>query len=351
MIPLDSHAGTILPYGLKGTPFEIVYKALQSVAASVWDVDPAVYRAGIAWGWYLTRKPDVLAQVKRDLLVAALISEQAPLVKATQTPEDLVSLLSMWMEYRPTNARLEALYSAYSAVVSVLPITDEESQAILPVPVRSNAVYVAVREIDWEKPLSLEEAATIAERATPMGMRAYPYYAFENRIDVFAKCAYGDGIIVYVEDSPALPPVPEDGPYGIMTDDEDLNLRGVLFGTVGDHQALAGADLIPGEAPPYGTISLAVSATAYLRSSGYQNLNKSVSANSSNYLYESGSSASMYADSSKTYTLTGAYTAANVAVDTTGAYLYFVESGDLDSLRLMWGPTAANVCYITFTIE
>lgn len=351
MIQLTASTDTILPYGLKGTPFDIVFQALQSVAASVWDVDPAVYRAGIAWGWYLVNRPEILVQVKRDLLVSALISERAPLVKPTQSSEDLVSLLSMWRTYRATNAELEALYTAYSAVVSVLPITDEESQAVFPVPVQSNAVYVAVREVDWEKPLSLDEAATIAERATPMGMRAYPYYAFENAVDVFADFPYGDAVIQYADDELCVP-IRLRGDYGVMTADGDEDPGEVLWGEeIPGHQGLRGCGMQDGETPLYGEIGVAVEATAYLRASVYQHLNKSVTANSSNVLYESGAVAGLSVDETKTYTLLGAYTNGDVSVDITGASLTLLPSGGLYYLRLQWGPNAASVCYIKYSIS
>ena len=118
-----------------------------------------------------------------------------------------------------------------------------------------------------------------------------------------------------------------------------------------DPQALAAAELEGGPVPVYGEIDMAVDAVAYLRASAYQHLNKSVTANSSNVLYESGADAGLSVDDSKTYTLLGAYTNADAAVDTTGASLTMLASDGLYYLRLVWGPTAAQVCYIQYRIS
>ena len=89
-------AADVLPVGLQPTPFGDVWQALQQVAAQVWGVDPSVYRAGIAWLWYALRNPEALASDGlRPLLVAALISEQAPLVKDTQTVAELAEYLRL----------------------------------------------------------------------------------------------------------------------------------------------------------------------------------------------------------------------------------------------------------------
>lgn len=84
---------------------------------------------------------------------------------------------------------------------------------------------------------------------------------------------------------------------------------------------------------------------AYLRSSAYQSSNRTLAANTEYYLYAAGSDSSLAGDSGVTYTLTGAYTAADASVDITGASL--AVSGS--SLKLTWGSTAAAVCYITYT--
>ena len=83
----------------------------------------------------------------------------------------------------------------------------------------------------------------------------------------------------------------------------------------------------------------------YLRSSAYQTSNRALAANTEYYLYPEGSDTTVDGDTSYTYTLTGAYTAAGVLVDITGALL--TVSGS--KLKLVWGSTAANVCYVTYT--
>lgn len=352
MIYLDENADTILPYGLKGTPFETVFKALQSAAASVWAVDPSIYRAGIAWMYYATTAPDALAYISRDLLSAALISEAAPLVKDTQTPAELVGLLAAWREYIPTYTRLEAVYQFYAATVEVLPITDPESQDVLPVaPGKNLQFYVKIVDTDWSRPLLLSEAVTIGVNATPIGAQVYAYYGFESRIDVFADFPYGDAVIQYVDDELCVPVLLR-GDYGVMTADGDEDPGEVLWGEeVPDHQGLRGCGMQDGETPPYGEIEMAVEAVAYLRASAYQHLNKSVTANSSNVLYESGADAGLSVDETKTYTLLGAYTNGDVSVDITGASLTLLASGGLYYLRLVWGPNAASVCYIKYSMS
>ena len=94
--------------------------------------------------------------------------------------------------------------------------------------------------------------------------------------------------------------------------------------------------------------SPAITAKAFTRSSAYQNLNKSLSANTNNYLYEEGMNTTLDVISGATYTLTGAFTAAGVSVDITVCSLY---TGSVDGkLRLSWGPTAAAVCYIEYNL-
>lgn len=172
---LDTSADT-LPAGLHGTPFDAVYQALRSVAASVWAVDPSVYRAGIAWGWYLLHNPGALDDL-REMVVAALISAQAPMVKDTQTTAELVEYLRIWRSYTPTFERLQAIYATFGVTVDIQPISDEESQSVLPVSDRRLAFYIRVVSMDWSRPLTLVEISEIAARATPLGSRPYPYYA------------------------------------------------------------------------------------------------------------------------------------------------------------------------------
>ena len=184
--PLDATAD-VLPVGLQPTPFGEVWQALQQVAAQVWDVDPSVYRAGIAWMWYALRNPAALdADGLRSLLVAALISEHAPLVKDTQTVVELAEYLRLWQNYTPTYPKLEALYSAFAARVEVRPISDAESQGVVPVPDRRLAFYLRVEDFDADRPLTLDEVYQIAVRATPLGSRPVPYFALVGASDVFA---------------------------------------------------------------------------------------------------------------------------------------------------------------------
>lgn len=209
MIYLDDKADTF-PAGLFGTPFEAVYKALRAVAADVWAVDPAVYRAGMAWGWYALHKPEKLVGF-RDIVTAALISAFAPMIKNTQTDAELLEYLRQWREYVPTFGRLQALYALFGAVVDIQPITDPESQAVIPVEDTRLAFYVRITEVDFSRPLSLNDAREIALRATPLGSRPYVYYALESRTQI-PVAAIPQAPEVFVENweiaQPAVPPVP-----------------------------------------------------------------------------------------------------------------------------------------------
>lgn len=176
---LDAYAD-VLPYGLHPTPFGEVWRALQLVASTVWDVDPAVYRAGIAWGWYVQRNPSALVS-QRDLIIAALISEQAPLIKADQTTAELVEYLRQWREYRPTYDRLEALYKLFAADVEILPISTPDAPAVSDTRL---AFYVRIYGVDFSRLLTLDEAYMIAIRATPLGSRPIVYYEFEEQLSV-----------------------------------------------------------------------------------------------------------------------------------------------------------------------
>lgn len=176
---LDDKAD-VLPYGLQVTPFGDVWRALQAVAASVWSVDPTVYRSGVAWGWYVLHNPAVL-ESQRDLVIAALISEQAPLVKADQTDAELVEYLRQWRDFRPTYDRLEALYKLFAADVEILPIstpgapTVEDSRL---------AYYVRIYGVDFNRLLTLDEARTIALRVSPLGSRPIVYYDLEEDFEL-----------------------------------------------------------------------------------------------------------------------------------------------------------------------
>lgn len=176
---LDAYAD-VLPYGLQPTPFGEVWRALQLVASTVWDVDPAVYRAGVAWGWYVQRNPEALA-AQRDLVIAALISEQAPLIKADQTTAELVEYLRQWREYRPTYNKLEAIYKLFAADVEILPISTPGGPSVSDTRL---AFYVRIYGVDFSRLLTLEEAYTIAIRATPFGSRPIVYYEFEEQLSV-----------------------------------------------------------------------------------------------------------------------------------------------------------------------
>lgn len=180
MILLDEHADTF-PVGLAGTPFEEVYRALRTVAAMAWSVDPIAYRAGMAWGWYALHAPSALFGF-REVVTAALISAVAPMVKASQTDAELVEYLRQWRSYTPTFPKLQALYALFGAVVDIQPISDPESQSVLPVDDTRLAFYVRIESVDFSRPLTLSEAREIAVRATPLGSRPYPYYALETRM-------------------------------------------------------------------------------------------------------------------------------------------------------------------------
>ena len=141
------------------------------------------------------------------------------------------------------------------------------------------------------------------------------------------------------------------GPHGLMTDSGDEGVQSAVYGDeIGRPTALYTNTLEETEIGAYGEIETAVEALAYLRASAYQHLNKSVTANSTNFLYESGADTSLYVDGAKTYTLKGAYTNGDVSVDITGASLTLIESSGQYSLRLIWGSTAAQVCYIRYEI-
>lgn len=178
---LDSSAD-VLPYGLQGTPFEVVFKALQTVAATVWDTDPATYRAGIAWGWYLQNAPELLEGFP-DLVRAALVSASAPYLRDDQTVYELLAYLSDWQVYRPTFSALEGLYTHFGVTAEILPVSDAVSQAVCP---SDGAFYVKIAAYDPTRPFSLSEAAFLADRASPMGRGATAYYAVDEQVALYA---------------------------------------------------------------------------------------------------------------------------------------------------------------------
>lgn len=208
---LDDKADTF-PDGLKGTPFEIVYKALRKVAADVWAVDPTVYRAGMGWGWSALQTPEDLEKF-REILINALISAFAPLVKDNQTNAELVEYLRQWREYTPTFPRLQALYALFGVTADIQPISDPESQSVMPVTDTIHAFYVRITPTDMARLLTLSEAYKIAVGASPLGSRPYVYYALESDIETSASPVPVDeaSTVVVVNDElasdPPEPPV------------------------------------------------------------------------------------------------------------------------------------------------
>ncbi len=55
---------------------------------------------------------------------------------------------------------------------------------VVPVDETRLAFYIAVRGMDWSRPLSLDEVRDLAVRATPLGARPFAYYAIPSRITV-----------------------------------------------------------------------------------------------------------------------------------------------------------------------
>lgn len=203
---LDTLADTTPPC-LLGTPFGVVCDALRVVAASVWDVDPTVYRAGVAWAWYLAARPSALAvDGLRAPLCAALVSECAPLVRESQTVGELLALLSLWMDYRPTFSALESLFLTYGVQVDVRAISDPEGQALLPVPDTRLAYYIFVLDMDWARPMWLGDIAETARRASPIGARPFVVYYVEPTLFSTASPAPAE-LSLWVDGDPiGLPP-------------------------------------------------------------------------------------------------------------------------------------------------
>lgn len=211
MIKLEYNTDSIFPPGLEGTAFEVVFKALQSIAAGVFSVDDAAWRSAVAWGYYLAHDLDSLAATEggREFLAAACVSEQVPLIKDTQTAEDLADLLRRWSVYKPTFSALEGLYIPYKATVDVLPVTDEASQAVFPSGDTKGAFYLAIRDISGENPLAIPEAVEIALKATPIGSHPLAYYGLSGEvIPQSCGCVYGDVDIVTGVDENAVEPPP-----------------------------------------------------------------------------------------------------------------------------------------------
>lgn len=240
-VKLTRDCDTILPYGLKTTPFETVFKALQDVAGTVWDVDPTVYRAAIAWAYYLThnRTPLVNLCDALTILPAIAVSEAVPLVKDYMDSAQLVELLAQWHDYRPSQVALERLYTAYGMTVDVRPITDDDGQAILPYPVERGAFYVIARAIEWGRGLTPEELAIVADRATPLGGKPVVVYALtDNRLDVATHARTAGASQVVWSDEPAeeyVPPAPSEI-LGYTTSSGAANVQNVSVSRNGARQ-------------------------------------------------------------------------------------------------------------------
>ena len=214
---LDALADTT-PHGLIGTPFGVVSDALRFVAA---------------WAWYLGARPSALAvDGFRALLCAALVSECAPLVRESQTVGELVALLSVWMDYRPVFADMEALFATYGVRVDVRAISDPEGQSLLPVDDTRLAFYIFVLSMDWQRPMLLGEIAETARRASPLGARPFVVYYVEGLVSVPVAPAPTDGFLwVNVWESavqpippgPTLPTVSVTGDFGV---NNELDLYG-----------------------------------------------------------------------------------------------------------------------------
>lgn len=133
------------------------------------------------------------------------------------------------------------------------------------------------------------------------------------------------------------------GDYGEMDGFGDINRMDSPKGEI-DGSILALFTNILEEEPEsiYGEIDMAVEVKGYTRSSAYQGSNKSLTANSSNFLYPEGGDSFLQATVGKTYTLKGAYTNNNTPVDITGCGV----SISSNNIKLEWGSTAAQVCYV-----
>lgn len=191
-----SYAADVLPSALAETPFGAVYRALAAVATTVWDPAQDGYRAGMAWGWYAVHATSALAGA-RDVTTAALVSAGAPLIKASQTGEELAGYLRAWRAYRPTYTRLAGLYEFSGAAATVRPISDPEYSAIYPVTNTRLAYYLVISDLGQ---LSVEEVYRLAVNASPLGSRPVVVLSSEGLIDTACDAVYGD-VCVYAEAS------------------------------------------------------------------------------------------------------------------------------------------------------
>lgn len=142
-------------------------------------------------------------------------------------------------------------------------------------------------------------------------------------------------------------PIPsEEGDYGYMDDLHDFHMYYIETGNVGKPTVFY-SSILTEKTGEWGTIPMSYETRGYLRSATYQGSNKAVTANSTNYLYPQGESGGMPAEAGKTYTLTGAYTNADASVSIDGCSLTIVSN----QVRLIWGPTAAQVCYVTIEVS
>ena len=142
-------------------------------------------------------------------------------------------------------------------------------------------------------------------------------------------------------------PIPsEEGDYGYMDDQHDFNMSYIETGYVGKPTIFYSSTLTE-KVGVWGTIPMSYETRGYLRSAAYQGSNKAVTANSTNYLYLQGESGGMPAEAGKTYTLTGAYTNTDASVSIEGCSLTIVSN----QVRLVWGDTAAQVCYVTIEVS
>lgn len=163
-------------------------------------------------------------------------------------------------------------------------------------------------------------------------------YTVESKInDIRCVCGIALGWSACVEITYSV------SDYGEMDDSGDLNMheapRGDMDGSI---VALFTNDLEEEPESIYGEIDMAVDVKGYLRSAAYQGNNKNLTANSSNYLYPEGGDGYLQATAGKTYTLNGAYRNNNASVDITGCSVSI--SGT--NIKLDWGSTAAQVCYV-----
>lgn len=142
-------------------------------------------------------------------------------------------------------------------------------------------------------------------------------------------------------------PVPsEEGDYGYMDDQHDFNMSYIETGYVGKPTVFYSSTLTE-QVGVWGTIPMSYETRAYLRSAAYQGNNMNLSANSTNHLYGQGESTGLPAESGKTYTLTGAYRNNDASVSITGCSLTIISN----QVRLVWGATAAQVCYVTIEVS